>query len=192
LALLDWISTDQDILLEGDGIRLRRPRFADFSDWSLLRARSRGFLQPWEPTWPIDDLSRPAYKRRMAAYQRDVETDNGYAFFIRRTTDNQMVGGITLSNIRRGVAQSASLGYWAGLPHVRQGYTLAAVTRLLKFSFQQLGLHRVEAACLPQNLPSRALLHKAGFAEEGLARSYLKINGTWSDHLLFAKIQPDT
>ena len=190
MALLDWMSSDHDLRLEGDGVRLRPHRNGDFAEWAALRARSRAFLQPWEPTWPADDLTRGAWRRRLSAYAHDMERGLAFPFLIFRTSDNVMVGGITLSNIRRGVAQMGSNGYWAGLPHTRQGHTLAGVKAVLRFSFGRLGLHRVEAACIPTNEPSRGVLLKAGFTQEGLARAYLRINGIWHDHLLFGIISP--
>jgi len=185
MALLDWIAPDHDLRLEGAGVRLRPHRPSDFTEWSALRAGSRDFLQPWEPTWPADDLGRAAYRRRLSAYAHDIERGLAYPFLVFRQSDGVMVGGITLSNIRRGVAQMGSIGYWVGEPYTRRGYTVAAVNAVTRFCFARLGLHRVEAACIPTNEGSRAVLARAGFHEEGLARSYLKIDGAWRDHLLF-------
>jgi [ribosomal protein S5]-alanine N-acetyltransferase len=185
MALLDWIAPDHDLRLEGAGVRLRPHRAADFAEWSALRAGSREFLQPWEPTWPADDLGRASYRRRLSAYAHDIERGLAYPFLVFRQSDGVMVGGITLSNIRRGVAQMGSIGYWVGEPHARRGHTVAAVNAVTRFCFGRLGLHRVEAACIPTNEGSRAVLARAGFREEGLARSYLRINGVWRDHLLF-------
>ncbi len=97
-----------------------------------------------------------------------------------------LAGGVGLSNVRRGVAETASLGYWIGEPFARPGYMTAALPLVLDFAFARLRLHRVEAACLPSNVPSRALLLRTGFQQEGYARSYLLIDGKWQDHLLFA------
>ena len=185
MALLDWIAPDQDLRLDGAGVRLRPHRASDFSEWSALRANSRNFLQPWEPTWPADDLGRASFRRRLSAYAHDIERGVAYPFLVFRQSDGVMVGGITLSNIRRGVAQMGSIGYWVGEPFARRGHTVAAVNAVTRFCFGRLGLHRVEAACIPTNEGSRAVLARAGFREEGLARSYLKINGVWRDHLLF-------
>jgi ribosomal-protein-alanine N-acetyltransferase len=127
LALLDWMSADVGLRVEGEGVVLRPPRAADYVAWSDLRRRSKAFLQPWEPTWPADDLSRAAFRRRLAAYQRDMDLGYGYAFLVFRRGDGELVGGITLSNIRRGVAQMGQVGYWVGEPYARRGYTLAAV-----------------------------------------------------------------
>ena len=190
MALLDWISSDHDLRLQGDGVRLRPHRSSDFEEWAALRSRSRAFLQPWEPTWPVDDLTRAAWRRRLSAYAHDIERGVAFPFLVFRQSDGAMVGGITLSNIRRGVAQMGQIGYWVGLPHTRQGYTVAAVRAVTRFSFGRLGLHRLEAACLPSNEPSRGVLLKAGFTQEGLARAYLRINGIWEDHLLFGLVSP--
>lgn len=188
MALLDWIASDGGLKVEGEKVFLRPPRALDYGAWSDLRRRSRAFLQPWEPTWPADDLSRAAFRRRLTAYQRDMDLGAGYAFLAFRRDDKELVGGITLSNIRRGVAQMGTVGYWAGEPFVRRGYTLDAVVALTTFAFGRLGLHRLEAACLPENTPSRRLLLRAGFELEGRASAYLKINGDWRDHLLFGMV----
>jgi len=190
MALLDWIAPESGLRVEGDGVRLRPPRASDFAEWRDLRAQSRAFLQPWEPTWPADDLSRAAFRRRLLAYARDREAGLAYPFFVFRASDDALTGGITLSNVRRGVAQMGSVGYWCGRPYTRQGLTLSAVRAMSEFAFRTLALHRLEAACIPENAPSRRLLEKAGFAEEGFAQAYLKINGGWRDHVLFGRLTP--
>ena len=189
MAVLDWISPDTGPVVDGDSVRLRAPRMGDFAEWSALRAGSRDFLQPWEPVWPSDDLTRAAFRRRLSLYTRDRDLGQGHAFFIFRKTDNALVGGMNLRNITRGVAQSAAVGYWAGQPYARNGYTLSALKTLQRFAFVTLGLHRLEAACCTDNEPSCRLLLKAGFKYEGVARSYLKINGNWRDHLTFGLIE---
>lgn len=192
MALLEWMSADHDLRFDGAGVRLRPHRASDFPEWAALRQQSRQFLQPWEPTWPADDLTRVAYRRRLAAYAQDIERGLAYPFLVFRREDDRMVGGITLANVRRGVAQTASVGYWMGEPFARRGHTVAAVRTVLDFAFERLALHRVEAACLPSNAPSRGVLLKAGFREEGYARAYLKIDGDWRDHLLFGRLRGDT
>lgn len=191
MALLDFITPEHGLRLTGEGVTLRPPRWADYAEWRQLRQASRPFLQPWEPTWGEDDLTRPAFRRRLASYQRDIDGGAAFPFFVFREEDSALVGGVTLSNVRRGVAQMASLGYWCGVTYVRRGYTLAGVRAVCRFAFQQLGLHRVEAACLPQNEASASLLLKAGFVEEGYARAYLKIDGDWRDHRLFGQLSPE-
>jgi len=177
--------------IAGSGVTLRVPQNGDFDEWARLRDVSRSFLTPWEPTWPGDDLTRSAFRRRLKRYMEDLRNDLAYAFLIFRNDDDAMVGGLTLANIRRGVAQAGSIGYWIGAPYARQGYMTAAMRALIPFCFGTLRLHRLEAACIPTNAASIALLEKTGFEREGYARAYLCINGTWQDHLLYARLQGD-
>jgi ribosomal-protein-alanine N-acetyltransferase len=176
--------------LLGDKVFLRPPERGDYEEWASLRARSRDFLTPWEPSWPPDALSRASFRARLTRYAEDWRTDQGYNFFMFRA-DERLVGGIGLSNIRRGVAETASLGYWVGEPFARRGMMSAALPLVIDFAFNRLRLHRVEAACLPHNEGSRAVLLRTGFAQEGYARRYLQIDGKWQDHLLFAILRED-
>lgn len=164
---------------------------SDYGEWAQLRGTSEKFLRPWEPEWAPDELSRSAFRRRLRFYQRDMRDGSGYAFFLFRIGDSKLLGGITLSNARRGVSQSISIGYWIGEPFARQGLMSGAVATVIPFVFNTLGFHRLEAACLPTNMPSRRLLENCGFKYEGLARQYLRINGIWQDHLLFAVVEDD-
>ncbi len=176
----------QQPVIKGEGIYLRYPRVQDFHAWAHLRSESRSFLAPWEPVWATDELTKGAFRRRLKRYHREARLDSAYAFFIFRADDNMLLGGCTLSNVRRGVTQCCGLGYWMGKRYARQGYMSDAIAALVPFIFKTLGLHRIEAACLPSNDPSRNLLAKAGFRQEGLARRYIQINGEWQDHVLFA------
>ena len=185
MALLDWINDTAGLVVKGDGVTLRPPRAADHEAWAALRQRSHAYLQPWEPTWPEDDLTRPAFRRRLSIYAREMEAGNAWPFFIFADADQALVGAITLSNVRRGVAESGTLGYWIGQPFAGRGHATAAVRAMVAHAFDELKLHRVEAACVPANLASRRVLEKSGFVREGQARAYLKINGAWADHLLF-------
>ena len=173
----------------GEGVILRTPQPTDYPEWAALREQSREFLTPWEPTWPADDLSRSAFRRRLRRYTEDLRTDQSYAFLIFRSADGRLVGGLTLANVRRGVAQAGSLGYWMGRPHTRRGYMTAAVRAVIPFAFGTLRLHRLEAACIPTNTASIRLLENTGFVREGYAREYLCINGIWQDHLLYGRLK---
>jgi ribosomal-protein-alanine N-acetyltransferase len=177
--------------ITGRGITLRVPQSSDYDEWARVRELSRAFLTPWEPTWPADDLTRSAFRRRLKRYNEDLRNDLAYAFLIFRDADDAMVGGLTLANIRRGVAQAGSIGYWVGASFARQGYMTAAMRALIPFCFGTLRLHRLEAACIPSNAASVALLEKTGFQREGYARAYLCINGIWQDHLLYARLKDD-
>jgi ribosomal-protein-alanine N-acetyltransferase len=192
MALFRTVSFSEPMpAIPGAGVTLRAPQSTDYAEWTALRETSRDFLVPWEPTWPDDDLTRGAFRRRLKRYAEDQRSDLAYAFLIFRSEDDALVGGLTLANIRRGVAQAGSIGYWIGAPFARKGYMTAAVRALVPFCFQTLRLHRVEAACIPGNNASIRLLEKAGFKREGYARGYLCINGIWQDHLLYARLQSD-
>jgi ribosomal-protein-alanine N-acetyltransferase len=177
--------------IAGEGVVLRVPQLSDFAEWAALRAASRDFLTPWEPTWPADDLTRTSFRRRVKRYSEDQRSDLAYAFFVFRKHDDVLLGGLTLANIRRGCAQTGSLGYWMGAPYARQGHMTAAVNAVVPFAFSTLRLHRIEAACIPANVASVRLLEKTGFRREGFARQYLCIDGAWQDHLLYARLDDD-
>ena len=172
-------------------VTLRPAEIGDFAEWAALRAASRAFLTPWESTWSEDALTAVAFRRRLSQYNEDRERGVGYYFLIHRAADGMLVGGINLTHVRRGIAQSGTLGYWIGAPFARCGYMTDAMRAVLAFAFETLVLNRVEAACFPDNAASRALLARCGFTQEGRARKYLRINGVWQDHLTFAILRDD-
>ena len=174
----------------GQGLLLRAPMMSDYSQWSELREQSRTFLTPWEPIWPSDDLTRSGFRRRLRRYVEDVAEDRAYPFVILRE-DDAIVGGVTLANVRRGIVQAGTIGYWIGQSFAGRGYMTSALRVLLPTLFGELNLHRVEAACIPGNFPSVKVLEKCGFAREGLARRYLCINGVWQDHYLYGLLDED-
>jgi [ribosomal protein S5]-alanine N-acetyltransferase len=178
-------------LLRGEGIYLRPARGADYAAWAQLRSESRAFLTPWEPTWPDDDLTRVAFRRRLRRQNDEMARDESFAFLIFSESANELLGGITIGGIRRGVAQAATLGYWMGVAHAGKGHMTRAVAAIAAFGFSTLRLNRIEAACIPENHASAALLLRNGFTREGFGRSYLRINGAWRDHLLFAILEGD-
>jgi len=171
--------------------RLRMPRLTDFPEWASLRAASRGFLQPFEPTWPEDDLTPQGFQRRLRSVYDEARFDQGYAFFIVDRSVDKVLGGASLSHVRRRAAQSAMLGYWMGQRHAGSGIMSAAVPALCRHAFAHLQLERIEAACLPDNAASIRVLEKCGFRLEGHARDYLSINGKRRDHRLFALLPSD-
>lgn len=192
MAFLRSISKpDTSPLVIGDGVWLRGPQISDHTEWAALREVSREFLTPWEPTWSADELTKASFRRRIRRYQRETREDRAYPFFIFRETDNALVGGCTLSNVNRGVQQFCTLGYWAGAPFAGQGYVTKAVRALIPYVFEELKLHRLQAACMPENERSKAVLRRCGFREEGYARGLLRINGVWRDHVQFAILRDD-
>ncbi len=170
---------------------LRLPEIADHDEWARLRRDGEEFLAKWEPLRDADHLTAKAFRNRVAWGQRSVETGQAIPLFLCRRDDRQLLGGITLDAIRRGPAQSASIGYWIGADYARQGYMTETLNAVVDYAFKKLDLSRVEAGCLPENAPSRALLEKSGFKYEGVAQSYLQIAGRWRNHVLYANLRWD-
>lgn len=183
---------NEGTILRGRRTILRMPLSSDYAEWSRLREESREFLRPWEPTWPYDDLTRMAFRRRVRRYHREIRADEGYAFFVFEAEQGALCGGLTLAHVKRGVTQSCSLGYWMGERYAGRGLMTDAVRTVVPFCFETLGLNRIEAACLPHNERSIRLLKRVGFTEEGYARRFLCINGAWRDHVLFGLCAGDT
>lgn len=185
------IARKRHLRLETDRLTLRLPRHADFRPWAALRAQSADFLKPWEPTWAVDHLTRKSFTGRVYWAQRAVGQGTAIPLFIFRREDDALMGAITLDNIRRGPAQSATLGYWIAAPHARQGYMRESIEVVVHYAFRVLELSRIEAACLPENEASRAVLERSGFKYEGVAQSYLQICGRWRNHVLYANLRHD-
>lgn len=175
-------------VLAGRTVMLRPPANRDYAEWAALRRESREFLTPWEPKWTSDELERSAWRQRMRRYRDEIAHGTGIPFLIFDKASNRLAGGITLGNIRHGVAQSGQIGYWMGVDHAGKGQMLEALNLVVGFGFETLRLHRIEAACIPDNARSIRVLEKAGFQREGLLRSYLRINGVWQDHFLYALV----
>jgi ribosomal-protein-alanine N-acetyltransferase len=185
-------------ILQGERLLLRQPAARDWRGWAEVRHASRHFLAPWEPAWPYDALTKKAYRRRLRQQHAEWRGGQGITFFVfdKRSaalsgTGLAPMGGISVTNLRRGVAQSASLGYWVAERHARQGVMTEALLLVLDFLFVDMALHRVEAATLPHNTASRRLLEKIGFREEGRGRGYLRIAGQWQDHTLYGLLAED-
>ena len=181
----------RDLPIRGDGLYLRASEMRDYIEWAELREKSRSFLTPWEPLWPIDDLTRASFRYRVRRHAEEMARDEAYSFFIFREEDDALMGGLSFGHVRRGVSQAATLGYWMGEPYAGKGHMTRAARAACAYAFEKHGFHRIEAACLPTNEPSKRLLERVGFKQEGYARSYLNINGQWRDHLLYALLETD-
>ena len=181
----------RDLPIRGDGLYLRASEMRDYMEWAELREKSRSFLTPWEPLWPIDDLTRASFRYRVRRHAEEMARDEAYSFFIFREEDDALMGGLSFGHVRRGVSQAATLGYWMGEPYAGKGHMTRAARAACAYAFEKRGFHRIEAACLPTNEPSKRLLERVGFKQEGYARSYLNINGQWRDHLLYALLETD-
>ncbi len=177
------------LVLHGERLDLRLPRADDFGEWMRLRRDSRNFLQPWEPRWPRDHLSPRSFRRRVRWARAEADAGRSLSLLIFAHGPHRMVGGITLSNIRRGPSRSGTLGYWVGREHARKGYMRGAIGIVMDHAFGEMALTRLEAACLEENVASRSLLLACGFGFEGIARSYLEVDGAVRDHMLFARVK---
>jgi len=210
-----WPLPPTSVRLDGPRLFLRLGQPLDWQAWRDLREESKDFLTPWEPKWPGDALTFDYYSKNLRRQWREWKDGQDYSFLIflkenkstpfsafGQKSDDQsqplppaatakLVGGITLCQIERGAAQRGKLGYWIGQSFARQGLMTEAVDLVMGFGFETLLLHRIEADCMPNNEPSKGLLSKLGFTYEGLAKSYLRINGAWEDHLLWSFIRPD-
>lgn len=177
--------------IQTDRLTLRLPQGGDWRDWAGLREASAEHLTPWEPVWSPDHLSRKAFSGRVAWAERAEAQGTALPLLLIRRQDQQLLGAVTLDNIRRGPAQAGTLGYWIGQPFARQGYMREAVTAVVNHSFGALDLSRIESACLPENVASRGVLEKSGFKYEGVAQSYLQIAGRWRNHVLYSNLRGD-
>ncbi len=179
------------VRIETERMVLRAPRHSDFRQWTALRIGSVKFLRPWEPTWASDHLSRMSFTNRVYWAQRSISKGTAVPLFLIRRGDGALLGAITLDNIRRGPAQAGTVGYWIGEASARQGFMREALNGVANYAFTALDLSRLESACLPENVASRAVLEKCGFKYEGVAQSYLQIDGRWRNHVLYANLRSD-
>jgi len=179
--------SDETPALRSPRLLLRGPRSRDYAAWRNLRRDSRDFLKPFEPRWSEADLTRRVFMARLKRGRKEAAqgTDFNFLIFLTDGRKEVLVGGLTLSNIRRRAAQHVTLGYWMGEKYAGRGLMSEAVSLVLRFVFNTLGLHRIHAAFLPNNLASRRVLEKNGFREEGYAENYLQIDGRWADHVMF-------
>ncbi|MGB3501968.1 MAG: GNAT family protein [Mesorhizobium sp.] len=178
-------------VLTAPRVTLREPKPGDYREWAAVRQESRDFLARWEPRWAEDELERASWRERIRRYRGEIAAGTALPYLIFETATGRLAGGITLGNIRHGVAQSGQIGYWMGVSHAGRGLMPEAVTAVARHAFEQLRLHRIEAACIPDNERSIRVLEKAGFKREGLLRSYLRINGAWEDHYLYSLVSAD-
>jgi ribosomal-protein-alanine N-acetyltransferase len=171
---------------------LQRPQSRDYRSWADLRRNSADFLKPFEPAWSPDELSRSAFRARLRRQEADIANGRGLPWFLfDRHNPDILLGGLTISNIRRGVCETGTLGYWMGSEFAKKGLMKEALLAVCIDVFDVHGLHRIEAATVSENKQSQGLLKRCGFQKEGTARLYLRINGEWRDHVLFARLAGD-
>ena len=181
-------SKKESVVLHGTKVFLRSPEFRDWREWSELRKFNMEYLKPWEPAWSPYELERSYFVKRVKFFDKLSNRDKAYSYLIFQNDKNKLIGEININNIQRGVVQSCSIGYWISEKKMGLGLMSEAITLIKKFSFDDLELHRIEAACLQKNERSLNTLKTNQFNVEGLAKKYLKINGKWQDHILLSCI----
>lgn len=172
-----------------DRLLLRAPRATDVPELRRLLKENADHLRPWSPAAATDGgdpLSFIALTQLVTSQRRAWREDRSYVLLVTDITSGHIIGRIALSEITRGVFQNAYLGYWMDHRSLGRGLMTEAVRGAVRFAFDDLGLHRVQAAIIDDNKPSLRVIAKAGFREEGLAKAYLKIAGRWQDHRIFA------
>ena len=178
-------------VIQCERLILRLPEARDYIEWADIRRNSAEFLEPWEPVRDSNYMSRRAFQSRAAWARRMAKDKPAPTPPPPPPPDGHLVGGITLDNIQGGVSKSCTVGYWMGQEFTRQGYMAEALAASVMHAFTVLDISRIQAGCLPENAPSRALLEKSGFKYEGVAQSYLQIAGRWRNHVLYANLRRD-
>jgi len=177
-------------VLHGARLELRPLKAGDWQAWRAVRIRSREWLETWEPLGepgapdPVADAD--AFKARCGAWERQRHFDAAYGFGIFLRSTGEFVGEVSLGSVQRGPFQSGNVGYWIDEAHAGHSYMPEAVAVVLRYAFETLGLHRVEAAIVPRNARSRRVAEKLGLREEGTSERFLQIRGVWEDHVRYA------
>ena len=134
------------VRIETERMTLRPPQHGDLAAWAALRDQSREFLEPWEPTWSHDHLSRKNFTNRVYWANRSITQGTALPLFLVRRGDGAVLGALTVDHIRRGPAQAGTTGYWVGAPYARQGYMREALAAVVHYAFTELDLSRLALA----------------------------------------------
>ena len=177
--------------ITGQKVILRPPQYSDWKAWADERKKNKLYLQPWEPLWSINELERSSFVKRVRMFERLSHNDQAYSFLIFKSDNEDFIGEVNISNVQRGIIQSCTIGYWIAKDCEGKGMMSESLEMVKEFIFNELKLHRIEAACLPHNMPSLKVLLKNGFIKEGTARKLLKINDKWQDHTVLSFILDD-
>jgi ribosomal-protein-alanine N-acetyltransferase len=176
--------------LVGPRVELRPLRATDFAAWREVRRASRDWLEPWEPRAepgsadPVADAD--AFRARCSAWDRQRQFDAAYGFGMFLRADDRFIGEVSLGTVHRGPFQSASIGYWVDRRYAGNAYVPEGVALIIQYGFDELHLHRLEAAIVPRNTASRRVVAKLGLREEGTSERFLQINGVYEDHVRYA------
>ena len=176
--------------LVGRRVLLRPLRHQDFAAWRDVRVASEDWLRPWEPapeSGAPDPVADPdAFRGRCAAWDRQRQFDSAYGFGMFLCEHEVFIGEVSLGTVQRGPFQSASIGYWIDEGQAGRGLVPEGVALILQYGFDDLNLHRMEAAIVPRNAASRRVAEKLGLREEGTSMGFLQIGGVYEDHVRYA------
>lgn len=170
-------------------VSLRPVGLDDAGRLAALLRRNRAALAGWDPVRPESYFTQAGQRAVLAEALERSERQEAYPALI--LVDGRCAGRINLNNVVFGPFRSADLGYWVGTGHRGRGVATAAVGQMLRTGFEEVGLHRVQAATLLHNTASRRVLARHGFTEIGIAPRYLQIAGRWQDHLLHQRLADD-
>jgi ribosomal-protein-alanine N-acetyltransferase len=170
-------------------VRLRQALVDDADPLARLYAREREFLTPFEPDRPPAFFTPAGQREALRITETMRATGAGERWLI--LADGELVGVVALANVSRGAFQNATLGYWVAQAHNGRGVATRAVGIATRLAFGTLGLHRVEASTLVDNVGSRRVLARNGFRLCGLSPRYLHIGGAWRDHVHLARTAED-
>lgn len=147
-------------------------------------SRNREFLAEWEPSKEDEFYTMEYHREQLEKELIGMERGDSFRVWIFDKTDiNRTIGSIGFTNIVRGIFLSCYLGYKLDNNEINKGYMTEALNKGINIMFNEFGLHRIEANIMPKNKRSLRVAEKLGFYNEGLAYKYLKINGTWEDHI---------
>lgn len=183
-------SLEVNAKLSSKNIYIRQLTIEDAEDLVSLQLDNREFFSQFAMERTDDFYTLENQQKRIQMLVENAKQDLDYYFGIFTMDDDQLIGTINLFAVMRGSIQSAWLGYFLDEKHNGKGYTTEAVRLIVKYAFDELKLHRVEAGVMPHNIGSIRVLEKAGFEKEGLARKNVKINGKWEDHQQMAIVNP--
>jgi [ribosomal protein S5]-alanine N-acetyltransferase len=175
--------------LIGSRVLLRPLRVDDWDAWRDVRVRCREWLETWEPrpdpgsSDPVAD--REAFRARCGAWERQRHFDAAYGFGL-FLADGRFAGEVSLGSVQRGPFQMGYIGYWIDEALAGHGYVPEGVVLLMRYAFDALDLHRLEAAIVPRNIASRRVAEKLGMRDEGTAVRFLQIQGVYEDHVRYA------
>ncbi|WP_163529617.1 GNAT family N-acetyltransferase [Halobacillus ihumii] len=178
-------------MMEGNHIHIRELKSEDAEALLHLQKENRAFFEKYSMLREDSFYTTKAQLDRIKKFEKGIKQDSEYNFGIFKNEDQELIGTVNLFQVLRGSLQSAIIGYFLDKQHNGQGFTTEAVQLLVKYAFEELDLHRVEAGVMPHNIGSLRVLEKAGFHKEGIARKNVKINGQWEDHQVLAVLNPE-